>query len=179
LFISISQNRISERKLKELTELLTKMNTLGVTLVSILDSAAHNNHTLVVPSFQRLYRWPAARAEQMLQLLWDAAQRETREPLFLGSIILSAGERNETLIVDGQQRITTFALILAAGRRVYLDLRMDPGASDAWRDRVNGYFRIAYWGRNFPEDEDDRAAPVFLMRTRQQVSAELFYFVPY
>ena len=146
------------------------MNSFGVPLVGILDSASHNGHTLVIPDFQRLYRWPAARAEQMLQLLWDAALREPREPLFLGSVILAARGNNETLIVDGQQRISTFVLILAAGRSVFLDLRMDPGATDSWRDKVSGYFKIANWGQNFAEYEDDEAAPVFLMQTRQQVS---------
>jgi hypothetical protein len=152
------------------------MNNLGEPLARILDDSNHRGHTLVIPAFQRLYRWPATKAIQMLQLLWDAAQREPREPLFLGSVILAAGERNETLIVDGQQRISTFVLILAAGRRVYLDLRMDPSTTDAWRDRVGTYFRLAYWGRNFAENDEDARNPVFLMRTRQQVS-KLFTFL--
>ena len=112
----------------------------------------------------------------MLQLLWDAAERVPREPLFLGSVILAAGERNETLIVDGQQRLSTFVLILAAGRRVYLDLRAAPGARERWMEIVGPYFRIAYWGRNFAENEEDERNPVFLMRTRQQVS-KLFTFL--
>lgn len=47
---------------------------------------------------------------------------------------------------------------------------MDPGANDAWRERVSGYFKVANWGRNFPEDEDDVKTPTFLLNTRQQVS---------
>jgi hypothetical protein len=146
------------------------MNDLGQNLVRILEDASHRGNTLVIPEFQRFYRWPAAKAIQMLQLLWDAAERVPREPLFLGSVILAAGRNNETLIVDGQQRISTFVMILAAGRRVYLDLRAKPGARESWMEKVGPYFRITYWGRNFAENEDDARNPVFLMRTKQQVS---------
>lgn len=144
------------------------MENFGVTLVSILENAGNNHHRLVVPEFQRLYKWPAAKAEQMFKMFWDAAQREQRVPVYLGSIILASRPPNEKLIVDGQQRISTFVLLLAACRYIFINLRKE--APDSWKEKVNPLFKVTYWGREFAdEDDDDASRPIFLMNTREQV----------
>lgn len=66
--------------------------------------------TLTIPEYQRPYRW---QDQQLAQLLGDIADhnKQTPElPYYLGSLILhqANGKLN---IIDGQQRVTTLALI--------------------------------------------------------------------
>ncbi len=74
----------------------------------------------VVPIFQRNYSWTE---EQCLQL-WDDVLQAARAPNkgghFLGSIVYTASASEATfarwLVIDGQQRLTTVTLLLAALR---------------------------------------------------------------
>ena len=80
---------------------------------------------LVVPLFQRPYVW---KQETYWQPLWesikDVAERRlnnTPRPHFLGAIVLdqmkfSVGDIDTRQIIDGQQRMTTFQIVLAAVR---------------------------------------------------------------
>lgn len=84
-------------------------------------------HRYVVPMFQRHYVW--SRSEQW-EPLWDdiAEKLVTRKsdsrtpPHFLGAVILDSARRTSTkqvsrfIVIDGQQRLTTFQLLLAALR---------------------------------------------------------------
>lgn len=84
-------------------------------------------HRYVVPMFQRHYVW--SRSEQWEPLWEDIAEKlETRRPdnravpHFLGAVILDSARRTSTkqvsrfVVIDGQQRLTTFQLLLAALR---------------------------------------------------------------
>ncbi|MGK0714820.1 DUF262 domain-containing protein [Leucobacter sp. W1153] len=71
---------------------------------------------LKVPDFQRKYAW----LEENVQELWndlDKARKGDRD-YFLGTIVLAqdVGGSGRQLIVDGQQRLTTVALLLLAIR---------------------------------------------------------------
>ncbi|MWV61069.1 DUF262 domain-containing protein [Helicobacter saguini] len=67
---------------------------------------------LIIPFFQRAYVWKQEHWEQFLDDLYSSFQ-EKREH-FLGSIILKRqqGVNNESLVIDGQQRLTTFSILL-------------------------------------------------------------------
>ena len=65
-----------------------------------------------IPDFQRPYVWDESRVEEFAQDLLD-----TESSLcFLGSFIFKEQEGGEYLIIDGQQRIMTIAILLSALR---------------------------------------------------------------
>ena len=89
----------------------------------------------IVPFFQRTYAWHL----KNWQALWDDI-RETASlsgrPHFMGSVVTKHFESTPEgvgryLIIDGQQRLTTLSLVLAAVR----DVAAEVGATDV-RDRI-------------------------------------------
>lgn len=74
----------------------------------------------VVPIYQRVYSWDENECEQLWQDIVRAGERETLNNHFTGSIVYierdqgSNTSREPDLIIDGQQRVTTVTLVLAA-----------------------------------------------------------------
>jgi len=72
------------------------------------------DQTLVIPHYQRPYTWTEKQVSPLLNDLWKIEKDQT---LIMGSVILHKNVSNETEIVDGQQRLTTFAILgLLAGK---------------------------------------------------------------
>ena len=74
-----------------------------------------------IPRFQRPYSWTTEQSEELFQDLIRAMDtfKETDDelpPYFLGSILLSKGDEPQAEIIDGQQRLTTLTMLLAAIR---------------------------------------------------------------
>lgn len=69
-----------------------------------------------IPDYQRPYSWGTEQALQLLADLTDALDRnEDSEPYFLGSAVLVKKEdASESEVIDGQQRLTTLTILLAA-----------------------------------------------------------------
>jgi uncharacterized protein with ParB-like and HNH nuclease domain len=75
-----------------------------------------SDNTLAVPVYQRSYAWEERHVRDLFQDLADAIARHEPE-YFLGSIVVienAAGPRPE--VVDGQQRLATTTILLAAIR---------------------------------------------------------------
>ena len=75
--------------------------------------------TLVVPVYQRQYRWEIDGCDRLLRDLRAVARTDAGQTHFLGSILYTAtstGEDTEWMLVDGQQRVTTLMLLFAAIR---------------------------------------------------------------
>ena len=70
----------------------------------------------VVPDYQREYVWEGAQVEQLLFDLLEAYEADPKKAYFLGTMVTYANENNFELI-DGQQRLTTFFIILCAIKR--------------------------------------------------------------
>ena len=90
----------------------------------------------IIPPFQRPYRW---NDEQCLTLLNDvdqAANSGTSERHFLGSIVYRQLDAEhgytKSLLIDGQQRLTTLTLILCALRELSGDHPQRRGQLDDW-----------------------------------------------
>ena len=105
----------------------------------------------VVPLFQRPYSW----SEKQWKTLWadilDQSRHEDGRPHFFGSIVTTPAKSvpqgvGKYLLIDGQQRITTIQVLLAAVRDSAV------GSGDAkLRDRIEGQFLI-----NAYEEDDER-----------------------
>lgn len=69
---------------------------------------------LVIPDYQRPYKWTAKNAIQLLDDIIDA-KNENKETYRVGTLILHYDKEKSTYnIVDGQQRTITFSLLLMA-----------------------------------------------------------------
>ena len=69
---------------------------------------------LVIPEYQRPYKWTGKNANQLLDDILHA-KKENKEVYRVGTLILHRDKKNNNYnIVDGQQRIITFSLLLKA-----------------------------------------------------------------
>ncbi|MBE9128786.1 MULTISPECIES: DUF262 domain-containing protein [unclassified Coleofasciculus] len=74
-----------------------------------------------IPPYQRPYAWTTEQAgallEDLLEFLGDGDEPiDSINPYFLGSIVLIKGDAPDAQIIDGQQRLTTLTILLAALR---------------------------------------------------------------
>ena len=73
-----------------------------------------NDIKLVIPNYQRPYKWTAKNAIQLLDDIIEA-KNDNKEVYRVGTLILHYDKENNIYnVVDGQQRVTTFALLLLA-----------------------------------------------------------------
>ena len=87
---------------------------------------------IAIPVYQREYRWTAATCDRLLQDIRVVAAKPEGTTHFIGSLLGKPDDLGGLTLVDGQQRITTLLLLLAAvGERA-------GEAGDATASEVNG-----------------------------------------
>jgi len=95
----------------------TALDRIDIKLRGIGD--AMKTSWLQVPAYQRDYAWEKDQVEELLGDLSEAIR--TGEPeYFLGSIVLSTGTAESFHVTDGQQRLATTSIIIAAIRNYFL-----------------------------------------------------------
>ena len=67
----------------------------------------------IIPVYQRNYDWKKENCQQLFDDLVNLI-RENKKTHFFGSIVSCAQSREEVVLIDGQQRITTVSLIMIA-----------------------------------------------------------------
>lgn len=72
--------------------------------------------SIAIPVYQREYRWSQDTCYQLLHDIRAVAQRPEGSTHFIGSILASAEDMADVTLVDGQQRVATLMLMLAAIR---------------------------------------------------------------
>lgn len=144
------------------------MNAQDLPLMQLLDGAKQ----FIVPIFQRDYSWGTRHCQQ----LWHDIVRVGSDPSarahFLGSVVYIAAEESQAatprwLLIDGQQRLTTVTLLLAA---LCERLKTHPaGADDALPspEEVDGRFL-----RN-PYGKGERRNKLMLRRTDNETLSML------
>jgi hypothetical protein len=80
-----------------------------------------DDYVFRIPDYQRPYSWTPEEARDLLDDLLGFIEANPSNvpdmpPYFLGSIVLIKGESPASEVVDGQQRLTTLTLLLAAIR---------------------------------------------------------------
>lgn len=69
----------------------------------------------IIPSYQRPYSWTKDQAGELFDDLYEFYEREKEDSYFLGSIVLIKNEGSPVAeVIDGQQRLTTLTILLAA-----------------------------------------------------------------
>jgi len=105
----------------------------------------------VIPEYQRGYSWDITQCDKLWQDIETFIASNASDPYFFGTIIVDCSESNKFSLIDGQQRTTTFFLLLKA-----LLLRLNLAIS------------------NIPNDEDSEALKAGLSANRNKVMGILF-----
>ncbi|MCX5634394.1 MAG: DUF262 domain-containing protein [Planctomycetota bacterium] len=83
-------------------------------------ASALKRHRLAVPPNQREYSWKTEHVKDLFQDLSDAI-RMRKHTYFLGTIVFATTARGSLEVTDGQQRLATTTVILAAIRDYYCE----------------------------------------------------------
>lgn len=82
----------------------------------------------IIPIYQRPYSWTEFQIKKFINDIfasfWGYEQDKNAEPMFIGTMQLSELKKNNTQhIIDGQQRITTFLILLKVLKSKYPELQ--------------------------------------------------------
>lgn len=75
-------------------------------------------NTFVIPRFQRPYSWEAEHVGQF----WTDILENIKNSYFIGSMVVYKLDRSSLAVVDGQQRLTTIAILLCTIRNAFKQL---------------------------------------------------------
>ena len=89
------------------------LDSLDIKLEGIGHALSDNQ--LVVPMYQRSYAWQTEQIKELFQDIGSAIF-DRRDEYFLGSIVLTRKQRDVLEVVDGQQRLATISIFIAAVR---------------------------------------------------------------
>lgn len=98
---------------------------------------------LIIPDNQRTYRWTEKQCRQLWHDIIRAAENEPVPSHFIGSIVyiekgmFPVASVPKLLLLDGQQRLATISLLLAALGKALDSTR---GQTDISRKQINNYF---------------------------------------
>ena len=75
-----------------------------------------NQQRFVIPEYQRGYSWDITQCDKLWQDVEAFIETEANDPYFFGTIIVDCSDtdNNKFSLIDGQQRTTTFLLLLKA-----------------------------------------------------------------
>jgi len=98
---------------------------------------------LVIPIYQRLYSWSLKECEQLWEDIIRCGRDEDNQGHFIGAVVYienglySVTSQSPLLIIDGQQRITTVSLLIAALAEAVGELELIEGFSQA---QLRGFY---------------------------------------
>ncbi len=72
------------------------------------------SENFVIPEYQRSYSWSIAHCDKLWQDIETFISSNASDPYFFGTIIVDCSTPNKFSLIDGQQRTTTFLLLLKA-----------------------------------------------------------------
>jgi len=72
------------------------------------------SENFVIPEYQRGYSWNLEQCDKLWQDIEAFIDSNAGDPYFFGTIIVDCSETNKFSLIDGQQRTTTFLLLLKA-----------------------------------------------------------------
>ncbi|MCC4907073.1 DUF262 domain-containing protein [Microbacterium sp. cx-59] len=103
---------------------MVSATNVDATAVNTIAWLSASDTRIVVPVYQRQYRWDIGACEQLLGDIRAVADLGDGHTHFLASILSSRGsdaDAGELVLIDGQQRITTLMLLIAALQHTVAD----------------------------------------------------------
>lgn len=101
---------------------------IGLTFREIGIANVLAQHQLRVPLNQRSYAWEETHVQTLFQDLTKAIDGGARL-YFLGTIVLTRGSKGDKEVADGQQRLATISILIAAIRDYLVELNDEKGAN--------------------------------------------------
>jgi hypothetical protein len=92
-----------------------KIESLDQEIRTLLSSGYYR-----IPRFQRPYSW----TRENIQEFWDDVVRDNPEDYFIGSMVVFKESNQRFGVVDGQQRLTTIMILLAAIRNALAEHKL-------------------------------------------------------
>ena len=87
-------------------EIEPKLQTIGVYL--------KKTDVFTIPEYQRAYSWTTIQCDKLWQDVETYIDQNAEDPYFFGTIIIDCSTTGRLNLIDGQQRTTTFFLLLKA-----------------------------------------------------------------
>jgi hypothetical protein len=109
------------------------------------------SENFVIPEYQRSYSWDITQCDKLWQDIEAFISSNASDPYFFGTIIVDCSESNKFSLIDGQQRTTTFLLLLKALLMQLNDVIL-----------------------NVPSDDDSEALKAGLKANRNKIMAILY-----
>ena len=95
-------------------EIEPKLQTIGVYLKT--------TDVFRIPEYQRAYSWNVSNCEKLWQDIEAYIAQDAEDPYFFGTIIIDCSNDGYLNLIDGQQRTTTFLLLLKAMHLCIIDV---------------------------------------------------------
>ena len=89
--------------------------SLGINVTDAGIAATLNQHLLMVPPNQRSYAWEDSHVQTLFEDL-SVALSNNNQTYFLGTVVLTQGSEDRLEVADGQQRLATTSILVAAIR---------------------------------------------------------------
>lgn len=116
----------------------------------------------IIPIYQRPYAWKNEQISKFIQDIflsyWGTDDVVIQEPMFIGTMQLSYKKEGVQEIIDGQQRLSTFLILLKVLHKEYADCDAMKNITFNWLEtRVNNGEQQKYleefieWGKDFDE----------------------------
>lgn len=112
---------------------------LGINVSDAGIAATLNQHLLTVPPNQRSYAWEDSHIQTLFEDL-SVAISNNSQTYFLGTVVLTQGGEDRLEVADGQQRLATTSILIAAIRD-YLET-LGPGERRAAEKYTSEYLLI-------------------------------------
>lgn len=105
-------------------------------LINILSLLTSDNRHYKIPSMQRNYVWSKQNIIDFIEDIREAMEAEEATEYFIGGMVFALNEDpNSHFVVDGQQRITTITLLLAAANYISKE-QGEEGIADYWKKLI-------------------------------------------
>lgn len=123
---------------------------------------AFRNCFYIVPDYQREYVWKEKEVVQLLEDISDSMNNSSTQQYFIGTILVSpAQEKSHYEVIDGQQRLTTFFLLLCAMKHLFKGNQLE--------QHINGLVSTSYI------KTDGSLVTSLKLDPRYENASELFY----
>lgn len=114
----------------------------------------------IVPDYQREYVWTDKEVHQLLEDIGEQINAGTTREYFIGTVLVSpTDQKNHYEVIDGQQRLTTFFLLLCALKHLF--------EGEPQRQTVSGLISTSY------TDSDGEARTSLKLEPRYENAGEV------
>ena len=123
------------------------MAELNVSRESIKSFLSIKKGKFIIPDYQRPYSWDEEKCETLWDDIVNFSKNEKEEEYFLGTIVTHKDKEENIQIIDGQQRIISFLLLLRAFYKKLEEAESNEKIGEALKkiDNLKGAIEPCIW----------------------------------